>query len=189
VAGLGASVVLILAVRTVQQVRVWRNSETLWTHALSVDPNCHIAHSNLAQVYWDDGRLEDFVRHSEAYLRMEPQADDVRLGLANGLMQLSRPSEAAEQLALVLARQPDNARAHNWLGALLVNAQRTDDGLRHLLRAVEIDPAYAEPRQYLENLARDYPAEPRFREALEHAQRAAAATRQDPPGVQASPLP
>lgn len=188
-AGLGTCIVLALAIRTVQQVRVWRNSETLWTHALSVDPNCHIAHSNLAQVYWDDGRLADFVRHSEAYLRMEPQANDVRLGLANGLMRLNRPSEAAEQLALVLARQPDNARAHNWLGALLVNAQQTDEGVRHLLRAVELDPSYAEPMQYLEDLARNYPAEPRFREALEQAKRIATATRQDPAPVQDHPFP
>lgn len=61
--GAGASVlVVVLVVLTLNQTQVWRNSETLWTHALSVGPSA-IAHAKLGVVRDEQGRSEEAIAH------------------------------------------------------------------------------------------------------------------------------
>lgn len=45
-----------LALLTWKQVGVWRDPETLWRHAVRVDPNCHISRNNLEAVLGRSGR-------------------------------------------------------------------------------------------------------------------------------------
>lgn len=160
-----------LAWQTDRQIRVWRNSDTLWTHALSVDPTCHIAYSNMAQVCWERGEWAKSVDYSKSYLRLDSKADEVRLGMAVGLLKLDRPVEAAEHLAIVLKSKPNDASAHEWMGVAMVNTGRLDEGLRHLVRAVELDPTLAGPMNHLKNLAAQHPNDARVSAALEEATR------------------
>src|SRR5205807_430433 len=58
--GLSAAAVAALtacAFRTWEQVGTWRNSRTLWEHAVRVTPSNSVAHNNLGQTYLDSGSL------------------------------------------------------------------------------------------------------------------------------------
>jgi len=62
-----AAVVLVLIALTVQQVRVWRDSLSLWSHAVALEPANRLARINLGGAYVEQGRLPDaIVQYSEA---------------------------------------------------------------------------------------------------------------------------
>src|SRR6185295_4603071 len=54
----------------------------------------------------------------------------------------------------VAARVPTNARAHNNLAHLLIDAGRIDEAAPHAVRAVELDPRYAHAHNNLGNVLR-----------------------------------
>ncbi|OGS39727.1 MAG: hypothetical protein A2506_11500 [Elusimicrobia bacterium RIFOXYD12_FULL_66_9] len=62
-----------LSTLSVRSARIWRDSISLWTHTLSVDPKAHVAHLNLAGAYYEEGRLEEAAQQLREHLRLYPQ--------------------------------------------------------------------------------------------------------------------
>ena len=73
-AGLGAiaSVLVVLAVLAFQQTRTWKDSETLWTHVLRVDPTNHIAYTNRGWARQAAGDAAGALADYDAALRAFP---------------------------------------------------------------------------------------------------------------------
>jgi len=67
-----AVVVAVLAILTVLQIRIWRDAEALWTHALAVSPSA-IAHSSMGVVLDEQGKPREAVAHFEEALRINPR--------------------------------------------------------------------------------------------------------------------
>lgn len=61
-----AVVTLVFAGMSYAQSKTWKDSETLWLQALKVNPNCAVAHSNLAAEYIDTGRPQEAIAHAQA---------------------------------------------------------------------------------------------------------------------------
>jgi hypothetical protein len=66
VRAVASGIVVVLVVLTVQQVRVWRDSLSLWSHAVALEPANRLARINLGEAYIEQGRLpEAIVQYSE----------------------------------------------------------------------------------------------------------------------------
>jgi protein O-mannosyl-transferase len=48
---------------TWQQIKTWKNSYTLFEHALSVTTNNWVAHLNFGEILFDQGRIDDAIAH------------------------------------------------------------------------------------------------------------------------------
>lgn len=59
-----------LAALTWQQAQVWHDSETLWSHAVAVNPESRAAHANLARAHAAEGRIAAAAAHYEETLRL-----------------------------------------------------------------------------------------------------------------------
>ena len=66
------------------QVRYWKNTETLFRHALEVTTDNWTAHYNLGIASWEAGRLQEAISHYEQALRIMPDYAEAHnnLGLA-----------------------------------------------------------------------------------------------------------
>jgi protein O-mannosyl-transferase len=76
-------VLATLGVLTYRQLGYWRDGETLWKYALSVNENNYVAHDNLAMVMDGEGRPDEAItefRASEA-LHAYPPDQIVKIGL------------------------------------------------------------------------------------------------------------
>src|SRR5439155_1661123 len=73
--GLAACVLVGLGVLTWNQVQVWRDSERLWTQALTVDPKSSIAHYNWGVVLAQQGKLADAGSHYQRALEIRSDPD------------------------------------------------------------------------------------------------------------------
>ena len=131
--------------------RAWRNSETLWQHALRLDPHNRLAHQNLA-IFYDEARrpTDAFVHHR---LALESEPDNVsalnNLGLA--LFDTGQLDEARLHLEKAVALDPAYVMAQVNLGTLDLNQGRLDDAIAHFRRAVELRPSWAIPHANLAN--------------------------------------
>jgi hypothetical protein len=61
--------ILVLGALSWQQTEVWRSSETLWRHALTVHPESRPAHFNLARAHAAEGHLAAAIAQYEETLR------------------------------------------------------------------------------------------------------------------------
>jgi tetratricopeptide (TPR) repeat protein len=143
----------MLAVLTYRQVAVWRSSERLWNHVLTVQPPHPFAYNNrgVARLARGDadGALADFDRALAASSRY-PAALANRADL---LRRRGRPQAALRDLDLAVALQPLDGRLHRLRGLSKVELGLLAAGLADYDQALELDPADTEAR-YLRAQAR-----------------------------------
>src|SRR5437867_5474282 len=72
IAGVAMCLVVGLGVLTWGQVRVWHDSQKLWTHALAINPKSPIAHNNRGTALADQGKLAEAIEHYRQALTMKP---------------------------------------------------------------------------------------------------------------------
>lgn len=114
-AGLTAVLLLACMARSWDQVGTWRTEETLWQHALKVTQGNYVAHHNLGYLY---------SRQAEG---QEPR------------LQQPKWLAAERQFRWVLEERPDDAHAHNSLGAVLANLGDLAGAAHHFQQAMELN--------------------------------------------------
>ena len=154
-AGLGAAAIAVLVcLATVARAQVahWKDSETLFRHALlcTSDDNT-IAHNNLGLHLLYGGRIDEAIPHFQSALRVRPAFLDARVNLGSAFLMQRKLGEAEFHLKEAVRLDPDNAGGNTNLGAALALAGRYDEAIAYLRRAVELEPGNV---QYLRNLER-----------------------------------
>jgi tetratricopeptide (TPR) repeat protein len=142
---------LVLAIVAWYQVQYWRNSETLFRHALAVTERNHLAHNNLGNALAQTGRLPDAIAEYEEALRIVPDYSEANNNLGAALLQTpGRQTDAIAHLEAALRIDPDYAEAHNNLaGALLDMPGRLPDAIAHFEQALRLRPDYEEAHSNL----------------------------------------
>lgn len=185
--------ILALAVCAAWQTTYWRDSISLWRHALAVTSNNQIAHQNLAAALWQIGRKDESRNHSraaaiihwETAVKDYPNDPNFRDELGVALIQNREPGAAIEQWETSLRIDPNNGNAQNNLAWVL--ATYPDDAVRNGATAVSLAekavnlPGGDNP-MVLRTLAAAYAEDGDFSQAVGTATRAAdlAAARQNP---------
>lgn len=160
-----------LAVVTWNQVGCWRNSTTLFEHALRVTENNSVAHLNLGVALTRAGKSAEAAAHYREALRINPDSSSGHYNLANYYSSIGLKDEAKQQYIEAIRDNPRYANAYNNLGIVLVSQRRVEEAIPYYCKAVEIEPANAGMRfNYGIALAvtNDFPgAVGQFRSALE----------------------
>ncbi len=175
--GVAAALVLACVPLTRAQIGTWRDTQTLFEHALDVTENNYVAHSNLGFLYHKQGDLRSAEREYLAALEIAPRMADQHSNL--GAIYLARGDfpEARSRFDLALAINPRFTQARLFLG--LLHEQRGDDeaALAAYADAVERDPESPEARVALGGKLLQLD---RADEALAHCRRAVALAPSDP---------
>jgi protein O-mannosyl-transferase len=183
----GAAALLICAAMmagTFRQVGVWRNSLTLFGHAVKVDPNNAVAHYNLGLAQALRGGVAEPIQHFERAIALHhshKQFPDVykaynNLGFILG--QQGRWAEATNYLAEAHRRRPDDPDVSFAYGSTLAQGGALTQAITLLERVIEQRPAAAEPAV---QLARALDRAGRVPEAERQLRRA---MRDGPPSVE-----
>jgi tetratricopeptide (TPR) repeat protein len=112
---LAAGILLALGIGTAAQVRTWRDSETLFAHALRVTERNHVAHINLGLLLFERGELDPAASHLEQALAIAPASATAHGLLGNVRLAQGRNAEAVRQLETALRLEPASRR---WMIAL-----------------------------------------------------------------------
>lgn len=138
---------------TRNQIGHWRDSITLFEHALDVTPANWVAHNGVAHTLLAEGRVEEAVPHLEASLSIEPNAPESHVMLGDALGRLDRMDAAEAQFRDAVRLQPDNPDAVEGLGMILTEKGEMNEALVHLLQAIRMRPD--DPDSHY-NLGRSY---------------------------------
>ncbi len=164
-----AAVVAVCAALSRVQIGYWKDTETLFRHALDVTRDNWQAHCNLARASEQAGRIEDAIRHYEQALQIRPEFPEAHISLGVALCQMGRVQEAVEHFEQALRLKPDNAAAHNNLGLVLCQAGDVQKGIGHYEQALRIDPNYVEAEY---NFGSALVQEGKFEDAIRHYEQA-----------------
>ena len=133
--------------RTRDQIAVWRDSRTLYEHALSVTKDNYLAHSCLGATLLNQHNPEDARRHFDRALAIKPDyaVAQGRLGLA--LEMLGETGEALRHYERALSLRPEDAVTQVRLANLLASLDRDQEAVPHYRKALELNPDFAEGRR------------------------------------------
>jgi tetratricopeptide (TPR) repeat protein len=116
------------------QVGHWRNSITLFQHALKVTPDNYLAHHKLGDALPDIGRTEEGVYHNYRALEIRPAFSFAYSSLEFLLLELEFVPDATQFVA----------KTHHDLGSLFSKQGRLDEGIHHYYEALRVKPDYTE---------------------------------------------
>jgi tetratricopeptide (TPR) repeat protein len=148
-AGAGSALVIAaLSVGTWMQVSTWRDSVSLFSHALAVTSGNYVAHTNLASELALRARgaadgaalLESARGHYLEALAIRPDYSIARNGLGALLANSGDPAGAIRQYERALRSNPDYATAHFNLATQLSLLGRGDEAIAHFARAAALRP-------------------------------------------------
>jgi protein O-mannosyl-transferase len=159
-ATLAAAACLACAVLTWIQVGYWRNSETLFRHALAVTQDNSVANHNLGSYLMESpGQLSKAIPYLEAAVRIDPDSVPAHTDLGSALAKAGDLPEAIAQFQDAIRLAPNAPIPHNNLGGALTQAGRAPEAISEFETALRLDPDYDEARRNLAAAQSGGPAE------------------------------
>jgi tetratricopeptide (TPR) repeat protein len=181
-----ALVILALVWTAFSQTSYWRNSETLWSHALAVTADNDVAHNNLGYLCVDRDELDKAIWHFETALRIRSGKRDphydvgsafMQMNLANALARKGQSDEAIVHYDEAIELQPYYADAYYNRGSVLFAKGRIDEAVADWEKTLQIQPSYADAHTGLGNALLRKGS---LREAIAHYEQALALAPEDP---------
>ena len=133
-----------LGQRTITQIAVWRDSESLWRHVIRTFPGrVPIAHNNLGVLYDDRGLHDQALEEYKKALAINPSFADALANLGAAYMRSGDSAKAIETFQKALAGNPNMVEARNNLGLAYFHQGMDDEAVAEYQKALQIDPLFA----------------------------------------------
>ena len=142
-AALTAAFLLFFAALTWRQTTYWKDSFSLFGHALQVIPENYMAENNLGSAYVDTGNTDAAYGHFLRATQERPRYGLAHYNLANMLRRQNRRGEAAAefQLAIQYAQDPQQlANSYHNIGVMLLEDNKLDEARRAFTDALQAQP-------------------------------------------------
>jgi Tfp pilus assembly protein PilF len=135
-----AAIVVIgtLTLRAWVQTSYWRDSETLFRHALAVTVNNDVAENNLGIVFLRQGKVDEAIWLLQAAVDLRPDNSPAHENLAKALLQKGQVADALIHYRKLLQLQPDNIEVHNIVGTVLIQQGRISEGVEEWEKVLAI---------------------------------------------------
>ncbi len=163
-----AAAALLCAGLTLRQIGYWKDTASLFRHALLVTKDNYGAHHNLGMALDRQGRVEEAISQYRAAIRAK---GDYALAYNNLGVDLARQGhldQAMNQFLAALRIAPGYADPHNNLGTTLEKQGRFDEAMEQFEEAVRLKPDFADAHY---NLGIALGRKGRFEEAAKEFER------------------
>ena len=116
----GFLVLLILAILTNEQLGKWRNTETLFRHALAATGSGnYVAHNGLGIVMFNRGKKEEALFHFRSAIKSRPNYEPAINNAGLALQSMGKKKEAMNYFRTAILVEPNHATAYFNLGLAL----------------------------------------------------------------------
>jgi tetratricopeptide (TPR) repeat protein len=130
---------------TENQLRYWRDTETLFHHALATTRDNADAEINYGVALEQKGLFEDALAHYRAAARIAPGSVQAHNNLGNLLDEMGRPRDAVAEYQQAVRLQPNLPSLHDSLGDVLAGMDRFAEAMNEFTNAARLDHGYPWP--------------------------------------------
>jgi protein O-mannosyl-transferase len=123
-----------------RQTTHWKNSETLWRHALVINPNDDVAQAGLGGVLLDNGKLDEAIAHFQRALAIRSANAQAHRSLGNAFIKKGNTSDAIAHWHMSLELQPEDVEARDDLGAVLAQQGRLREAMAEWRKSLQYNP-------------------------------------------------
>ncbi len=135
-----ATIILVLIICSRTQANVWKNSITLFTHAISVTQKNYLAQSNLGVALMHQGDSEGAINHFSEAIRINPDYAIAHTNLGDALVARGKPDEAIKHFRRSLEIRPDYNRAQRYLADVQLRKGECDEAISLYNKVLQIEP-------------------------------------------------
>ncbi|MBU0673280.1 MAG: tetratricopeptide repeat protein [Proteobacteria bacterium] len=139
----------ILAAGSYRQASYWRDTQTLFSHALALDPTNRVALSQLGVFHRRQGQMKESLVYLEKARRLYPADYEARVNLGQLYKQLEQFDAALAEFKAALEIRPDNPDVLLSLGEVLARKGDLSPAIQVLTRGVELYPGNLDLRYNL----------------------------------------
>ena len=140
-ASLATLAMVSCAIVTGNQIRYWKDSVTLFEHALAFTRKNLVANINIGAAYMQQGRNTEALQHYLAALQIKPDNAKAQYNLGVALASLGRTDEAVKHYRIALLIEPSYTKSLKALGDSLLASGNISEALMHYKSVLQIDPA------------------------------------------------
>jgi Tfp pilus assembly protein PilF len=170
-AGVVLAALGFLMVLSFKQTGYWRDTETLFRHAVEVTRNNYLAHNNLGAVLMEKGKTYEAIGHYQEAIKAKPNFTLSYVNLGNALVTAGQMEEGIRSYRQALDREPNNyTAARNLADALFKNR----DYAEAILLYMELLPKMNQDAGLYNNLGVALAMDGRLDQAVGYLERAIA---------------
>jgi tetratricopeptide (TPR) repeat protein len=145
----GVAVLLLCGLATRRQVAYWKDTSTLFGHAIALDADNFPAHLVLADFLMHEGRVGEAIAHYDAAVQVEPGYGPARYKLGTVLVRQGRADRALPHLEASYRLQPEHAETRFYLGLAHERGGDHRRAAEYYREGLELKPADTEARTRL----------------------------------------
>jgi protein O-mannosyl-transferase len=138
-----AALLLGCAAQTWRQIGVWRDSFTLFDHALAVTEKNYVAHDNRGLFLFHAGKIEAAIADYQRALAINPAYLQANNNLGHALEKLGRAADAVPFYRRALQTDPHHVEVRNNLANALSDLGQLAEAMEHYAFVLARQPDHA----------------------------------------------
>ena len=146
---IGCGFILFCLVRTTAQVTCWKDSISLFNHAIRVTSNNALAYNNLGMALAEKGKPEEAILNFRRAVQIDHKDALANNNLGAALIGQGHLKKALKYLKKALILSPEYADAENNMGIVLDKSGDTFAAIKHFEKALALEPSHADAHNNL----------------------------------------
>ena len=135
---------LFLSFLTYKQIEVWKNSFSLWTYVIEMDPEKFPgAYNNRGHAFYINGQLDRAIDDFNQAIRLDPISSKAYLNRGAAFVDKGQLDRANADFDKAIELNPSYSQAYNAKGSLFGMSGYPEKAIEQFSKAIEIDPAYS----------------------------------------------
>jgi hypothetical protein len=132
-----------------EQTQTWRNSITLFSHAIASTHENYLAHNHLGKALGLQKKYSDAMVQFKEALRIHPRYSDAHNNMGAALAHMGQFQKAIDHYQLALALNPTDVIARMNLGMAFFRTKKFEESIPQFRAALREDPHIQQAHYYL----------------------------------------
>ncbi len=139
------SALLIIANITVTYIQLgyWKNSITLFSHAVEVTESNHVALTNLGNALLETGRFEESIYYLQLAVKERPADTFALMNMGNAYRRMNEHEKALESYSRVLLLEPGSEKGHYEIGVQYIVMGQQNNSVNEYNILKQMDSKFA----------------------------------------------
>jgi tetratricopeptide (TPR) repeat protein len=135
-----AGVIALCSAVTWKNEAYWKDSATLFTHAVAVTTDNYYAHYMLGKAFYEDGNFPDALAQYVAARQLNPRFAEAYINMGIIQAKQGNQAEALQNFTTALSLKPGSPTVHYNIAVALQAQRRLEEAIPHYREALRLDP-------------------------------------------------